>query len=58
MEDVEEKIERVTPIFNTITAVSDKLTNIFTSVFDSIQNFVLKLFLRNRDKESESDLDE
>lgn len=56
--DVEEKIEKITPLFDVLTLVSDKVGGIFQTVIEAVENLILKLFIRNKKNEMESDLDE
>ena len=58
VDDVNEKVERITPMFDAFSLVSNKVSNIITSVVGTFESIISKLFIKNRDKEMESDLDE
>lgn len=55
VDEVNEKIESVTPVFNALELVSDKMYGILGTIFGTIENLIFKLFLKNKDKEMESD---
>lgn len=60
VDDINDKVERVTPLFNTLGMVSDKVNGVLTTAFSAVENLICKLFLNhksNREKE-ESDYDE
>ena len=59
VDDVNEKVEKVTPLFDTIGMVSDKVNGILGSVVSAIENLIFKLFFKNKNKvEMESEEDE
>ncbi len=58
VDDINEKVEKVTPLFNVVGMVSDKVTNIATSVMETLENIISRVFLRNRNNEMESEEDE
>lgn len=56
VDDVNNKIEKVTPLFNTFGMISDKVSEVINGVVGTVENFIVKLFMRNKkDKESETD---
>ena len=58
IDDVNAKIEKVTPIFNVFGMISDKVSDVVSTVVVTVENLIGKLFLRNKEKEMESDDDE
>ena len=58
VDDINEKVEKFTPLFNVVGMVSDKVTNIATSVMGTLENIISRVFLRNRNNEMESEEDE
>ncbi len=54
VDDVDDKVKKVTPLFDAIGIVSDKANSIVTSVVGVIESFIEKIFF----KESEKDEDE
>lgn len=58
VDDVNNKIERIAPVFDLFGIVSDKISGVASTVIGTIENLVMKLFLRNKEKEMESDNDE
>lgn len=58
VDDVNEKVEKVAPIFDTLGLVSNKVNGIFSTVISSIENLLVKFFLKNRNnEETESEID-
>ena len=58
VDDVNEKVEKVSPIFDTLGLVSNKVNGIFSTVISSIENLLVKFFLKNRNnEETESEID-
>ena len=61
IDDVNEKIESVTPLFNALSLASTKAGEIIESVIGTIENLIFKLFLKNKknnDEEMESEENE
>jgi len=60
LDDVNEKIESVTPIFNALSMLSTKANTIIESVVSVVENLIAKLFYKNKniDEETESNVDE
>ena len=59
VDDVTDKVEKVTPIFNTLGVVSNKFSDIMGTVVGAIEKLISKVFLKNKDKdEMESGEDE
>lgn len=58
VDDVQDKVNKVTPIFNAFGFVSDKMSGVITTVIGSIENLISNLFIRNRKEEMESEEDE
>ena len=58
VDDVQDKVNKVTPIFNAFGFVSDKMSGVITTVVGSIENLISNLFIRNRKEEMESEEDE
>ena len=55
---VNEKVEKVSPIFDTLGTISDKVSNIIATVINSIENLIMKLFLRNKNNNEEMESEE
>ena len=51
LDGVNEKIAKVTPIFDTFEMVSDKLSGFFASIVSGVENLITKLFMNNKKKE-------
>lgn len=59
VDEVNEKVEKVTPLFDTLGLLSDKVNGIVGTVISTLENFILKLFFKNKNKEEmESEIDE
>ena len=58
VDDVQDKVDKVTPIFNAVGFVSDKMNGIFTTVIGTIESFISNLFIRNKKEEKENNEDE
>ena len=59
VDDINEKVERISPVFDTIGLVSDKVSGILGSLLSKIENLIVKLFFKNKNKvEMESEEDE
>lgn len=59
VDDINGKVEQVTPLFNVLGTVSNKFGNVLDTVVKTIENLVIKLFFKNKNKEDmESDEDE
>jgi len=57
VDDVQDKVNKVTPVFNAFGFISDKMNGVVTTVIGSIENLISNLLIRKRkeDRESESD---
>jgi len=55
VEDINDKVEKVTPLFDTLGFISDKASGILSTVFSSLEKLIGKLFLKNKDLESDFD---
>lgn len=58
VDDVQDKVNKVTPIFNAFGFISDKMSGVITTVVGSIENLISNIFIRNRREETESEEDE
>lgn len=59
VDDFNGKVEQVTPLFNVLSTVSNKFGSVLDTVVKTIENLVIKLFFKNKNKEDmESDEDE
>lgn len=59
VDEVATKVEKVSPLFDTLGIVSNKMSEVVGTVYQTIENLFLKLFLRNKNKEEmESEEDE
>lgn len=59
MDDVKDKIETVSPVFNVVGLVSDKLNTVVSSAVSGVENLIYKLFFKKKNKdEMESEIDE
>ena len=52
---VYQKVEQVTPIFNAFGLISTKFSDIIDKIVLTIENFVHKVFIKNKDKDMESE---
>ncbi len=50
---VNDKIEKVTPLFNTLGYLSDKVNDLFSTVISTIENIIFKLFIRDKNNKKE-----
>ena len=50
VDDVNDKIEQITPVFDTIGLISDKISGILGTIVSKIENLIVKLFFKNKDK--------
>ena len=58
VDDVNNKIERITPLFDSLGMISDKVGGFFAtviSIISTIEGLVTKIFTRNKKEESEID---
>ena len=53
VDNVNEKIERITPLFNILTYASDRVVGVFDSIFGFIDGLISKLFNKNKNIEME-----
>ena len=51
VDDINDKVEKVSPLFDTLGMISDKVSGVIGTVFSSIENLIVKLFLKNKNKE-------
>lgn len=59
VDNINEKVEKVTPVFNALGLISDKASSIIGTVVSAIENLILKLFFKNKNNvEMESEKDE
>ncbi len=58
VDDVQDKVSKVTPIFEAFGFISDKMSGVVTTVVGAIQNLITNLFIRNKKEETESEEDE
>lgn len=59
VDDINEKVEQVTPLFDALGMVSDKVGGIIGTVISAIENLILKLFFKKKNNvEMESEEDE
>lgn len=52
VDDINEKVEKITPIVNTVGLISNKMSNVVGTVFYTVENLFTKLFTRNKKEES------
>lgn len=58
IDDVNEKIESVSPIFNVLGMASTKVGGVIEKVINGVENLIFKLFSRNKNEdEMESEID-
>jgi len=58
VDDVSEKVEKVTPLFDALGMISDKFGSIVGTVVSAVEGLIGKLFFKNKNKvdmESEED---
>ena len=55
---VNDKINKVSPVFDTLGTISHKMSDIISVVINSIENLMMRLFMKNKDREMESEEDE
>ena len=55
---VNDKIEKVSPVFDALGTISHKMSDIISVVINSIENLMMRLFVKNNNKERESEEDE
>ncbi len=58
IDSVNEKVERIKPLFDTFGLISDKVNNVIASVIGTIESFVLKLFYKDKKEDMESEENE
>ena len=54
-DDIQNKVDKVTPLFNAFGFVSDKMSGAITTVIGTVENLISKFLLRNRKKETEEE---
>lgn len=55
IDDVNDKIEKVSPIFNFVESVTNKVGGVVGTVVSGLENVIYKLFVRKNDMEDEED---
>ena len=55
VDDVNEKIEKVSPIFNAVGLISTKFSDVIETVVSTVESIIFKLFLRNKNEDKESE---
>ncbi len=55
VDDVNEKIEKVSPIFNAIGLINTKFSDVIETVVSTVESIIFKLFLRNKNEDKESE---
>ena len=58
VDNLNEQVEKVSPLFNTLGIISDKFNGAVTGVVNAVESLVLKLFkkkVNNEEMESEED---
>lgn len=58
VDNVNEKIERLNPIFNFLGYTSDRIVGIFDKVSEFITDIFMKLFIKNKNTDVEEDENE
>lgn len=59
VDDVNDKIESVSPLFNALSLASNKAGEVIEKVIGTIENLIFKLFLKNKsEEEKENDINE
>ena len=58
LNDVNEKIESVSPLFNALGMVSSKVGGVIETLIESLESLILKLFLKNKNEDKERDCNE
>lgn len=59
VDNVNEKIERVSPLFNIIGYASDHVVGMFDRIFEVVEGLISKIFSKNKESvEMEDDKDE
>ncbi len=59
IDDVNAKIERVTPLFDSLGMISDKVGGFFATVISTIESIVTKIFTKSdKKRKKESEIDE
>ncbi len=59
VDDVNNKIERITPLFDSLGMISDKVGGFFATVISTIESIVTKIFTKNdKKRKKESEIDE
>lgn len=59
VDNVNDKIEKVSPLFNTVGMISNKFSDIVGVVVSGVEKLISKVFIRNkRDKEMEAEENE
>jgi len=51
VDDVNDKIESVSPLFNALGLISSKTGEIIEGVIGTVENLIFKLFLKNKKKD-------
>ena len=57
VDNLNDKVEKVTPIFNALGVISDKFNGVFTTVVNAVERLIAKVFVKNK-KETENEENE
>lgn len=58
VDNVNEKMERLNPLFNILGYTSDRIVGVFDKVFEFFESLFMKLFLKNKNVEMEEEENE
>ena len=58
VDSLNEKVEKISPLFNTLGVISTKFNDVVTSVVSGVEGLVYKLFLKNKKKNEETESEE
>lgn len=58
VDDLNEKVEKISPLFNTLGVISTKFNNVITSVVSNVEGLIYRLFSKNRNKKEEMESEE
>ena len=58
VDDINDKVERVTPLFDALGLISDKFNSVLATVVGAVEGLIGKMFFRNKNKDMESEIDE
>ena len=57
VDNLNDKVEKVTPIFNALGVISDKFNGVVTTVVNAVERLIAKVFVKNK-KETENEENE